>query len=88
MTHSEMGSKYKAVLLDRCPRNAPCYLAILIIFGQYLVLLGVSHEEMEAVVMWIFTFKKWLGETFLGKPRRCELKLGWRNGIKRLCKEG
>lgn len=32
--------------------------------------------------------KKWLGEIFLGKLWWCKLKLGWRNTINRLCKEG
>lgn len=74
MTHSEMYSKYKAVLLDR-RQGPPLCAAILVMFGKHLVLLGGSQGEMETVVIWV-AFKKWLGETFLGKPRWCEMKLG------------
>lgn len=68
--------------------GASLVAAILIAFGKCLMLLGVSQEEMETMLMWSPAFKNCLGETLFGKPGWCELKLGWRKRINSLCKPG
>lgn len=63
------------------------FAAILITFGKYLMLLEVSQRKRRQWSYGSPDSRKQLGQSVLGNPWWCELKLRRRNGINRLWKE-